>query len=518
MNLKLRRRVFAAYTRLTVDRNGDKSGYAVQREPIERYAKAMGFQLVWFQDKGITAADKKVVRPEYEKMLKGMAAGEFAGIIVWRLDRLVRLSREFERCFAIAEDAKAIIIEASTGLRTDSDAGKLVIRILVMVAEMEVTAMRERSLGHHRLKAREGQLSTGGCRPFGFVGTERNKNDEIINRHEAGIKHHPREAALARDAAERVAFGGATYNDIAREWADLDPPILGTEGGTLSGGRVREILTSPRMAGKREYDVLDDDGDFVEVGLANAVWKRIIPEKTWQVLRSRAESDASGPRTTRSEYLFTGGVAKCGTCKRPMIGFTLMCSKTHTRVPGYRCNASVKARAAGSCGKPLVRADCLEGAVLDQLFARLAETPELYDQVNVSPDSDEAEKRESLLSEINKCNQKLGALGERVALHEDDPMFLTDAEAAGQATGFRKRLGDAQRELKELSPEGGHPIPTEDDRKDIEGWLKRLSLSERQSWLKTHVTAVFVDPVLLRRPFFDPSRIRTLFADAKHGR
>lgn len=513
----LRRRVYAAYLRLTVDRNGDKIGYEVQREAIEAYAKQRGYQLVWFKDEGVTAAKRGVIRKQYEGMLRRLIAGEFAGIIVWRLDRLVRLAREFERCYGIVEDAKAHIIEASTGLSTETDMGKMVMRMLVMVAEMEISAMRERSRGHHGLRAKEGQLSTGGCRPFGFVGIERDEDEEISNREEAGIKHHPIEAPLARDAAERVAFGGATYNDIAREWATLDPPIVGTEGGLLSGGRVREILTSPRMAGYRLYEVLDDDGEFVKMGQATAVWEPIIPEKTWQVLRSRAEADAIGPRTTRSEYLFTGGKAKCGTCGRPMIGATVLDTRTETRVPAYRCNASVPARNAGSCGKPLVRADHLEDTVLEQLFARLKKTPKLYDVVSADPGSDEAEKREWALREIEFCNGQLRTLGERTALHEDDPEYLSDPQAHGKAIGFNRRLQTAQDHLRGLSPVG-FPTPTEEDRKDIRGWLRGLSLGERRSWLAIHITAVLVDPVRVRRPSFDPSRVRTLFPDAKNGR
>lgn len=510
-------RRFAAYLRLTVDRKGNKIGYEVQREDIERYARAMGYEVVWFQDKGITAAKKGVVRPEYERMLKEIAAGRLAGIIVWRLDRLVRLTREFERCFEIVDDANAVIIEAKTGLRTDSDTGRLVIRILVMLAEMEIAAMIERARGHHSLRAKEGDMSTGGCRPFGFLGVEKNEDEEITNRDEAGIKHHRREAALVRDAAERVAFGGATYRDIAREWASLDPPVRGTEGGALSGGRVREILTSARIAGFREYDVLDDDGQPTgEVCKVKAKkWKAIIPEKTWEVLRARAKAEATGPRTTRNEYLFTGGVATCGTCGKPMIGFTLLDKKTKTRVPGYRCNASVTALEEGSCGTPLVRADHLEDTVLEQLFERLKAMPELYDAVNAKPASDEAERRERALREVNECNAKLNAIGERTALREDDPQYLSDAEATGRARGFRKRLAAAQADLKELSVNLGHPTPSDVDQENIREWLDGLTLGERRSWLATQVRTVFVDPVRARSPRFDPSRVRTLFAEAK---
>lgn len=511
-----RPRLLAAYLRLTVDRNGDKIGYTVQREAIEQYAEAYGYQLVWFQDKDLTAADKKVVRPEYEKMLKRVAAGEFAGIIVWRLDRLVRLTREFERCFGIVDDANAFIIDVFQQLSTHSDIGKIVMRILVMLAEMEISAMRARARAHQNWKAKNGKPGTGGARPFGFIGVEKNAEGAITNRGDAGIKHHPVEAALIVAAAQRIAYEGATYNDIAREWSEATPPVLGTGGGTFSGDRLREVLTAPRVAGYREYDVFDNDGDYEETALAKAVWEPVIDPKVWEILKARAEAGVRGVRTTANEYLFTDGVAKCGECTRALIGTTIAVPKTGGRAAAYRCNASVPARKAGSCGKPIVRADYLEDTVLEQLFARLEARPDLHDAINVKANvgCDVAGKRQAALQEINECDEQLASLGGRTALRKSDPEYLTEPEARGRAAAFRRRWEDAQKELRALATDTGHPTPSNKDRKDIRGWFERLSLGERRSWLAAQVADVFIDPVKRRLPTFDASRVRTLFTNA----
>src|SRR4051794_39724569 len=81
-----------AYFRLTVDRDGNKIGYEVQKSAVDAWAVSEGIEIAgYFYDKDITAADLAKVRPGYEEMLDTAATGDYGGVAVWRLDRLVRL-------------------------------------------------------------------------------------------------------------------------------------------------------------------------------------------------------------------------------------------------------------------------------------------------------------------------------------------------------------------------------------------------------------------------------------------
>jgi site-specific DNA recombinase len=226
-----RPRVVAGYIRLTVDRQGLKVGKKIQREEIQAWADREGYSVVWFEDQDITAAKLEVVRPAYEEMLQRVAAEEFAGVVVWRLDRLVRLTREFERCFGVLEDSSTFMKDIDQKIDSESPIGKMFMRLLVMMAEMEIAAMRARALAHQQYKAENGLVSGGGLRPFGFVGAIKDeKTKKILNPDDALIKHVPEEAALIREAADRILNGGATYGDIVgtgrnairQSWA---PPV-----------------------------------------------------------------------------------------------------------------------------------------------------------------------------------------------------------------------------------------------------------------------------------------------------
>lgn len=513
-----RPKIVAGYLRLTVDRDGDKIGYEGQRSAIQAWADANGYKVVWFQDKGITAAKNGVIRPGYEEMMARLAAGEFAGIVVWRLDRLVRLTREFERCYGMVEDAKAFIVDTQQGIDTRKDVGKMMMRLLVMMAEMEISAMRARAREHQLVKAKSGKVSAGGHRPFGFIGFERDpKTEAITNKGSAMIEHHPVEAALLREAADRIAYKGATYADIAREWAERDPPILGTSGGPMEPENLRRILISPRIAGLREYDVRDDEGEFIETAYSKAEWKAIIERDTWQVLRSPHRPYQ--PRTTDNEHLLTGGLAKCGACGKPLVAGSRK-AYSGEYVPIYRCHTSIKARQNGSCGIPQAGAREVEMVVLEKLFARLEESPELHDLVHASVDNDEAAaKRENSLREIGLCDENLEDLGRRTTLEADDPEYLTEAQERGRAKGWLLRRSRAEKVLDEVRMASGRPSPNDEDRQDLRGWFGSLSLGEKRSWLWAHLAEVRVLPRRTRSTrSFDPGRVVTLFADPKDRR
>lgn len=508
-----RPKVVAGYLRLTVDRHGNKIGYEAQRRAIQQWADAYEYRVVWFKDEDLTAAKREVVRPQYEDMLKRLAAGQFAGIVVWRLDRLVRLTREFERCFGVVEDASAFIQDVEQKINTDSDVGRLLMRLLVMLAEMEIAAMRARAREHQKYKAAEGKVSMGGHRPFGFVGVVKDPNTKvIINKDVAWKGHVPEEAKLLREAAQRIAYGGATYADIVDEWAERVPPVLGTQGKHFEASALHKILTRARIAGFREVDVIGDDGESVEVQTVDAEWDGIIDEETWKVLRERGVPYAR--RATGGKYLFVGGFATCANCGFPLIIGSLK-QYSGEYQPVYKCNPSKVARMAGSCGGPSVLVEYLEKTVLDRLFGRLEKTPSLFELVNAGMDKKVAAERKKALKERVFCASALSAIGERVALPDDDPMYLTEEEAAGRAKTYRSRLQKAKDVLENFRISSSTPAPSEEDQKDIRAWFDSLALGEKQSWLRVYLRKVSITPVKRRSRFFDPDRVVTLFADAK---
>jgi len=509
-------KVVAGYLRLTVDPYGDKSGYDTQKKEILVWAKKNHYRVVWFQDKDITAADDQVKRPQYEEMLARVADGEFAGVVAWRLDRLLRLTRDLHKCLAILKKAGAFLASATEPvLNTNGPSGEIVMSLLVMVAEIEIKGMRIRALAHQQHRSEKGLLSGAGLRPFGFVGAERaEKQGVIINKQDALKTHVPREAELLREAARRIAREGASYPQIIKEWAERKPPVVGTQGKPFEVSKLRSILTSPRVAGLREYNIYDDEGELIEVGYADAEWKAIIDRETWEILRDRGRPFES--RETKRGLLLTGGIAQCGRCGRPMVAGGTQKTGTKELVPNYRCNKSVNARQLGACGSLEVQAGHLERTVLDVLFERLDETPELHDLVNAAdPAEDVVRTRAELMREIRECDDRLSELSRVGELGRSHPDYQLPSELRGAKEGVRQRREAADRALRKVKSQWGIPAPTDEERKDVRAWFEKLSVSEKRSWLAAHLTGVIVAPAAKRSRYFDPGRVTPLFADAK---
>lgn len=515
-------RVLAGYLRLSEDRDGNKIGYDVQAEPIQQWADAYGYAVKWYKDKDLTAADKDIVRPEYERMLTDLKAGVVSGVIVWRMDRLVRLTREFERCFGIVEDAGGFIVDVAQEFTTKSVTGKLIMRLLVILAEMEIASMRARQLAHQRKKAEDGQYSGGGYRAFGFVGAQRNAKGEVTNKGAIGVKHVPREVKLLREAARRIAWEGEKYADVVRDWCTRNPPVLGTNGKPFLVGGLIDLLTSPRVAGYRSTETVDEETGKVTTTLHKAVWQPIIDEKTWGRLREMQRLRPDGHRSAAT-YLLSGGLGLCGKCGARLTAAPRLVYRPKgvpkTYESSYKCGGTVNAKLAGACGGTSIAAQPVERVVLGQLIIRLREHPELIDVVSAQ-DDDPAASAElaEALDEVAECDAELAAIATRRHLPRDHEDRLDEGEWSAMRKPLRQRRDDATKTVERLARVSSVPVPRGADRRDLLDWFDRLpTVSQKQEFLRAHVRAVVILPPVPGTRAFNPGRVRVDFADTEQS-
>jgi predicted site-specific integrase-resolvase len=81
----------AAYLRVSTEGQvgKDKFGLAAQREAVEQYASAQGFDLVaWYEDDGVSGVP--LDRPGLMALLDGAKADEFKAVVVAKMDRVAR--------------------------------------------------------------------------------------------------------------------------------------------------------------------------------------------------------------------------------------------------------------------------------------------------------------------------------------------------------------------------------------------------------------------------------------------
>ena len=73
----------AVYARISSDRDGERLGVRRQIEDGRRICAERGWEPVEYVDNSITAADPKITRPEYERMVDDVRAGALAAVVCW---------------------------------------------------------------------------------------------------------------------------------------------------------------------------------------------------------------------------------------------------------------------------------------------------------------------------------------------------------------------------------------------------------------------------------------------------
>ncbi len=506
-----RTKVLSAYLRLSVDRDGNKVGYEVQKAAIQRWAADNGYTIGrWYQDKDITAADLKAHRPEYEQMLADSAAGMWDGIVVWRLDRLVRLTREFARICSITEEAGVFITALSGEQQVDTRTawGSFIMWLLVLLADMEIKTMKARNKAHQNWKAEHGKYKGGGPRPFGFVGAKKDKEGRILNSGKVGIEHVKAEIELLREAARRIAWEGWEWTEVIREWNSRTPPVRGATGAPWSVFALQRCLTGPRAVGRREFVVEDPETGEAEAKVVKAEWEPVLDERTWDMLNSMLVPMLErGPHET---YLLSG-LLLCGRCGRPLTGARRKYVKggVMSATTTYRCKSGVGDKEKGACGKLSVLAEPTEKLVIARILERIAATPDTADTLS-EPSQSLSDRIARATDTLEECDAKLRELA-----HMWGSGGTTDAWLTAKAV-VEERRAAALATLESTSKTARLPTPSKTDRQNLLNWFGNgLTLAQQRKLVEFHVLEVRASATGRSGPHFNPERIQIRLAGAK---
>jgi DNA invertase Pin-like site-specific DNA recombinase len=147
------------YIRVSTDEQAS-GGHSldVQRAKLAAYAQLYELDLVEIiEDAGVSA--KTLKRPGLQRALALLRTGEIEGLVIAKLDRLTRSVGDWqiliERCFS--EKAGMQLFSVGDSIDTRSAAGRLVLNVLLSVAQWEREAIGERTRDALRFKIKNGQ-------------------------------------------------------------------------------------------------------------------------------------------------------------------------------------------------------------------------------------------------------------------------------------------------------------------------------------------------------------------------
>jgi site-specific DNA recombinase len=310
------------YARLSDDKGAEQTATARQIADCRRLAADRGWVVAEahvYEDVDLSAF-KQVRRPEFERLLDDLDAGLLAGVICWKLDRLTRSHRDFERLWEIIERRGGKLVSLHEQFDTSTPAGEFTLRMMVGMARMESQNIALRLRSRLAEKREAGQPHAGGNRPYGY------RADFVTV--------DPAEAAVMREAAARL-LAGETLREVTK---DLNRRgLLSSTGKPWSPPTLRRTLASPRLAGlrvhwRREPTATGRSRRVREV-VGPGTWEPIFDQETHQALLALFEDPARRSQTRQPRVHLLAGLLRCGRCGGPMY----VQSHGRGRPKDYRC-------------------------------------------------------------------------------------------------------------------------------------------------------------------------------------
>lgn len=323
------------YCRISRDKTGESAGVTRQMEDCRALADRNEWQIVdTYVDNDISATTGKV-RPEFERMLAAVKAGELDAIVVWHTDRLYRKIKDLETLVEAIERADIILRTVQAGeFDLGTATGRMLARIMASVSAGEGELKSERWRRSIRQRREAGQPPGWGPRLFGY------NRDGSVNSDEAPIVRE-----MADWLIEGESVRAATMKLNARG-------ILTTKGNPWSTQGLKRLITNQRLAGASTLN-----GEVVGVGEWDAI---LSPETFEQIQAVFAARRQPGRSTPRVALLL--GIAYCHCDARLVSG------RRADKVREYRCRKD-----RGGCGTIAIKAEPLEELVEAYARERLAD-------------------------------------------------------------------------------------------------------------------------------------------------
>ncbi|MGI8593638.1 MAG: recombinase family protein [Solirubrobacteraceae bacterium] len=434
------------YTRVSQVRGRSGPSFispALQRERIEAWAKLQGATVgEMFEELDESGARND--RPLLVEALRRVEAGESHGIVVAKLDRFGRSLVDSLAVIDRIRAAGGVFVSVGDGLDLTTDTGKLVLRIMLSMAEWELDRIRSQwDAARERAVARGVHL--GSRRPSGYA-----------RGGDGRLRPHPSEAEMITELFGRRAKG-TSVRQLCR-WLDS----LGLP--TVTGNRHWTDSTVSHILENRVYLGESRSGAFVN----ESAHEPLVDPATWQ----RAQRPrVIRPTKARHTPTLLSGLLRCAGCSLSMGTHFSRRAGRKTRV--YSC---LGRSAAGPCpSRSYVSASIVEPYVEEVAFA-LARRRE-----RLRPDRRALERLELQLAEAKAT----------LASYRDEPRFQRTLGDERYAAGLTVRRERIDRLFAGIGAERARTGAWVEHVHIEDGWVD-MSMDDRRESLGELIDCVFV--------------------------
>lgn len=369
---------FYAYIRTSTVKQGTEGvSLEVQEEQARWLARLKGIEISKVFSEMETAA--KQGRPVFAQMMRGLRAGEAAGLILHKVDRGARNLREWSEITDLIELGIPVLFVQDSSLNLATRGGRLQGDIQAVIAADYIRNLREETV-----KGLVGRLNQGiwpfGA-PFGYVNNGKGKPKTI----------DPVNGPLVRQAFELYATGEYTIKMMRSKLHALG--LRASNGKPLSRGTFTTVLRNPFYYGALTFRSTGE----VYAGIHEPLVSRTVFDNVQAVLNGRTWKKAG-----RHAFLYRGEI-RCGRC-----GYGVLGERQKSWVY-YRCHSK-------QCAGTSFREERVDQAVrcdLELLLRFVEAYPQLESALEEAVDARQrsgAEALQALLLKRAKLDDRLVAL------------------------------------------------------------------------------------------------------------
>ena len=264
-----------------------------------------------YREEGVSAKDTN--RPKFKEMIQDMKDGKINKIVVYKLDRLTRSIQDLENICKMLEEYNCDLESVAEEINTGNANGKFFIRMLTILAQLEIERTSERTKFGLIGAAKKGHIS--GQPVLGYTKKDKSKK-LVIDELESDVVKRIFSMYLEGSSVCHICDIFNEENVLNKHWATTT---------------VDKILSNKIYIGSIEHGKRDKKNTQIFEDVVPA----IIDKTTFECVQKRKEKNLKNYKRKRT-YIFMQKIL-CPKCHKIMGGESST-SGTGAKHIYYKCN------------------------------------------------------------------------------------------------------------------------------------------------------------------------------------
>ncbi len=330
MNEKETKIIAGLYPRVSTE-DQSRFGHSLdeQEDRLKKLCEFKDYEIYKvYREEGVSA--KNTNRPKFKEMIQDMKDGKINKIIVYKLDRLTRSIKDLETICSLLEEYHCDLESVAEEINTGNANGKFFIRMLTILAQLEIERTSERTKFGLVGAARKGHIS--GSPPLGYTKKDKSKK-LVINEIEADVVRRIFNMYLEGYSVCYICDTFNKENILNRNWPTTT---------------VDKILSNKLYIGVIEHGKRNKDNVLIFEDVVPA----IIDKTTFECVQKRKEKNLKNYKRKRT-YIFMQKIL-CPKCHKIMGGESST-SGTGDKHIYYKCNCCKKRISEKKIEKELIK-------------------------------------------------------------------------------------------------------------------------------------------------------------------